>query len=142
MLQARATQRNVFYPHQPSTPLQQHYVHQLHATHPDEVVHYCKGSHTTIKSTKHSRFLMQLAEWAPHAVPKQISLLLSQLDLKVCSHSIPFFIRLMQKRTNAVLSNADSHCGDHQPSHLPAHVLRGLREQLMPHPDTLELVHW
>ena len=125
MLQARATQRNVFYPHQPSTPLQQHYVHQSHMTRPDKVVHYFKGSHMIIESTKHSQFLMQLAEWAPHAVLKQISLLLSQLDLDVHSHSIPFFIRLTQKRMNTVLSDVDSHCGDHRPSHPQAHVLRG-----------------
>ena len=137
----RATWRHVFHPPQPSTPLQQHYIRQSHTTRPDKVVHYFKGSHAIIECTKHSRFLMQLAEWAPRAVLKQISLLLSQLDLEVRSHSIPFFIRLMQKRTNAVLSDADGHCRDHQPSHLRARVLRGPSERLVPHQDTLKLVH-
>ena len=136
-----ATWCHVFYPHQPSTPLQQHYVHQLHATRPDKVVHYFKGSHTIVESTKHSRFLMQLAEWAPRAVLKQISLLLLQLDSEVRSHSIPLFIRLMQKCTNSVLSNADGHHGDHQPAHPQACMLQGPCKQLAPHPDTLELVH-
>ena len=77
-----------------------------HAQLGDEILREIAAKSFSAQDTKgprhFSRFLTQFAEWAPRAVLKQISLLLSQLDSEVRSSFIPYLsTALTHKRTQS-----------------------------------------
>ena len=99
-----------------------------HAQLGDEILREISAKTFSAQDTKgprnFSRFLTQFAEWAPRAVLKQISLLLSHLDSEVCSFYYPS-IAIFEMLTEgfAVLSDANGDRGNHRPPHPRACLL-------------------
>ena len=94
-----------------------------HAQLGDEILREISAKTFSAQDTKgprnFSRFLTQFAEWAPRAVLKQISLLLSHLDSEVRSIYYPFdrYVSRSAHGRFAVISDADGDRGNHRPPH-------------------------
>ena len=113
-----------------------------HAQLGDEILREIAAKSFNAQDTKgprnFSKFLTQFAEWAPRAVLKQISLLLSHLDSEVRQFLFQLAIFLHANGRTTVLSDANGDRRNHRPSHSRARLLRGPHQRCAPNPKTAQ----